>query len=157
MPLFSLPGGRPGQMPRRLLASIMDMLGFAVCGFLAFQLRFDGSVPPVYEHGMRSAILIWATAKSAAFFFGAVNAGYWRYTSLDEVQRIGIANSAGSMVGGMFIVLAVHPHIPRSVFILEWLTSCALILGIRFAVRVATTARRPREKSDGERKRTLIY
>jgi FlaA1/EpsC-like NDP-sugar epimerase len=157
MPLFSLPGGRPEQMPRRLLASIMDMAGFAVCGFLAFQLRFDGSVPPVYEHGMRYAILIWAMAKSAAFFFGAVNSGYWRYTSLDEVLRIGLANFAGSMVGGMFIVLTVHPQIPRSVFILEWLTSCALTLGVRFAVRVATTARRPSEKSDGERTRTLIY
>ena len=48
MPLFSLPGGRPEQVPRRLLASIMDMAGFALCGLLAFQLRFDGSVPAIY-------------------------------------------------------------------------------------------------------------
>ena len=61
------------------------------------------------------------------------------------------------MVGGVIIVLAVHPGIPRSVYILEWLTSCALTLGIRFAVRLATTARRVSEKSVGERTRTLIY
>src|SRR3984957_12184795 len=157
MPLFSPPGGRSEQVPRRLLASIMDMAGFALCGLLALQLRFDGSVPSVYQHGMRYAILIWAVAKSAAFFFGAVNTGYWCYTSLDEAVRIGLANSAGSVVAGAIIVLAVHPGIPRSVYVLEWLTSCSLTLGIRFAVRLAKTARRVSEKGVGERTRTLIY
>jgi FlaA1/EpsC-like NDP-sugar epimerase len=157
MSLFSLPTGRPEQVPRRLLASLMDMAGFSLCGLLAFQLRFDGAVPATYAHGMRDAIFIWAIAKSAAFLFGAVNTGYWRYTSLDEAVRIGLANSAGSMVGGLIIVLTVHPGIPRSIYILEWLTSCTLILGTRFAVRLAATARRGREKSDGDCTRTLIY
>jgi FlaA1/EpsC-like NDP-sugar epimerase len=156
MSLISLPAGGPEQAPRRLLASIMDMAGFTICGLLAFQLRFDGSVPAIYAHGMREAIFIWAVAKSAAFFFGAVNTGYWRYTSLDEAVRIGLANSAGSMVGGVIIVLAVHPGIPRSIYILEWLTSCSLTLGTRFAVRLATTARSS-EKGDGDRTKTLIY
>ena len=157
MPLFSLPTGGPQQVPRRLLASLMDMAGFSLCGLLAFQLRFDGSVPAIYAHGMRAAILIWAIAKSAAFLFGAVNTGYWRYTSLDEAVRIGLANSAGSMVGGLIIVLIVHPGIPRSIYILEWLTSCSLTLGTRFAVRLAATARRGSENSDGDWTRTLIY
>jgi FlaA1/EpsC-like NDP-sugar epimerase len=157
MPLFSLPAGRPEQVPRRLLASIMDVAGFTLCGLLAFQLRFDGSVPAIYAHGMREAVFIWAAAKSAAFFFGAVNTGYWRYTSLDEAVRIGLANSAGSMVGGAIIVLAVHPGIPRSIYIMEWLASCSLILGTRFAVRLAKTAKRGSETSDGHRTRTLIY
>ena len=157
MPLFSLPDGKPGQGPRRLLASMMDIAGFTLCGLLAFQLRFDGSVPALYAHGMVEAILIWAVAKSAAFFFGAVNTGYWRYTSLDEAVRIGLANSAGSMVGGVVIVLAVRPGIPRSIYILEWLTSCSLILGTRFAVRLAKTTKRANENRDGDRTRTLIY
>jgi FlaA1/EpsC-like NDP-sugar epimerase len=157
MPWFSLPGGKPVQVPRRLLTSVMDMAGFTLCGLLAFQLRFDGSVPSIYAQGMREAIVIWAVAKSAAFFFGAVNAGYWRYTSLDEAVRIGLANSVGSLVGGAIIVLAVHPGIPRSVYILEWLTSCSLALGTRFAVRLALTARRGGEKSSDGWTRTLIY
>jgi FlaA1/EpsC-like NDP-sugar epimerase len=156
MSLISLPAGGPEQAPRRLLAPIMDMAGFTICGLLAFQLRFDGSVPAIYAHGMREAIFIWAVAKSAAFFFGAVNTGYWRYTSLDEAVRIGLANSAGSVVGAVIIVLTVHPGIPRSIYILEWLTSCSLTLGTRFAVRLATTARSS-EKSNGDRTRTLIY
>ena len=67
MPLFSLPAGCPEQVPRRLFASLMDMTGFALSGLLAFGLRFDGAVPPIYVHGMRDAIFIWALVKSAAF------------------------------------------------------------------------------------------
>jgi FlaA1/EpsC-like NDP-sugar epimerase len=157
MPLFSLSAGKPEHFPRRLLASIMDLAVFTLCGFLAFQLRFDGSVPAIYAHGMREAIYIWAVAKSAAFLFGAVNRGYWRYTSLDEALRIGLANSAGSLVGGAIIVCLERPDIPRSIFILEWLISCSLTLGTRFAVRLAATARRDSQKIDGDRTRTLIY
>ncbi len=156
MPLMILPANGPERAPRRLLAPIMDMAGFALGGLLAFQLRFDGSVPPLYAHGMRDAILIWAVAKSVAFFLGAVNTGYWRYTSLDEAVRIGLANTAGSIAGGMIIVLAVHPGIPRSLYVLEWLTSCSFALGARFAVRLLITARN-NDRTGGDRTRTLIY
>ena len=157
MPLFSLPAGCPEQVPRRLFASLMDMTGFALSGLLAFALRFDGAVPAIYAQGMRDTIFIWALVKSAAFLLGAVNSAYWRYTSLDEAVRIAVANSAGSLAGGVLIFLAVHPGIPRSIYILEWLTSCCLTLGTRFAVRLASTTRRVSEKREGEWTRTLIY
>src|SRR5580658_1801424 len=157
MSLFSLPAGKPERFPGWLLASVMDLAAFTICGLLAFQLRFDGSVPAVYAHSMRQAIYIWAAAKSAAFLFGAVNRGYWRYTSLDEAVRIGLANTAGSIVAGVIIILLEHPGIPRSIYILEWMISCSLTLGIRFAVRLVTTAKRGTQKRYGERTKTLIY
>src|ERR1700677_4324524 len=156
MPLFSLPAGKPERFPGWLLASVMDLAAFTICGLLAFQLRFDGSVPAVYAQAMRQAIYIWAATKSAAFLFGAVNRGYWRYTSLDEAVRIGLANSVGLIGGGAIIVLLEHPGIPRSVFILEWLISCSLTLGSRLAVRLAMTARRG-QKRHSDRTKTLIY
>ena len=64
---------------------------------------------------------------------------------------------AGSLAAGVIIVFAVHPGIPRSIYILEWLTSCCLTLGTRFAVRLASTTRRVSEKREGEWTRTLIY
>ena len=157
MPLFSLPAGKPERFPGWLLASAMDLGAFTICGFLAFQLRFDGSVPTIYAHAMRQAICIWAVAKSAAFLFGAVNRGYWRYTSLDEAVRIGLANSVGSIVGGVIIVLLGHPGLPRSIYILEWLISCSLTLGARFAVRLVMAAKRGNQKRHSHRTKTLIY
>ena len=157
MPVFSLPAGKPERFPGWLLASVMDLGAFTICGLLAFQLRFDGSVPAIYTHAMHQAIYIWATTKSVAFLFGAVNRGYWRYTSLDEVVRIGLANSAGSIVGGIIIILLEHPGIPRSIYILEWLISCSLTVGTRFAVRLAVTAKSGSQKRYGGRTKTLIY
>src|ERR1700678_2709554 len=126
MSLVSLPAGKPERFPGWLLASVMDLTAFTICGLLAFQLRFDGSVPAIYADAMHQAIYIWAITKSAAFLFGAVNRGYWRYTSLDEAVRIGLANSAGSVVGGVIILLLVHPGIPRSIYILGWLIYCPM-------------------------------
>src|SRR6202789_4233899 len=157
MPVFSLPAGKSERFPGWLLASVMDLAAFTICGLLAFQLRFDGSVPAVYAHAMRQAIYIWAIAKSTAFLFGAVNRGYWRYTSLDEAVRIGFANSGGSISGAEFIMFLGEPGIPRSIYILEWLISCFLTLGTRFAVRLAMTAKRGSQKRHSDRTKTLIY
>jgi FlaA1/EpsC-like NDP-sugar epimerase len=158
MSVFSLSAGKQAHLQgRRLLTSLMDLAAFIICGFFAFQLRFDGSLPAIYTHPMRQAIFIWAVAKSAAFLLCAVNRGYWRYTSLNEAIRIGLANTAGSIFGGAVILLVVRPAIPRSIYILEWLISCCLTLGARLAVRLAATAKRSGRKGEGGRAMTLIY
>ena len=61
MSLFPLPAGKPERFPGWLLASAMDLAAFTICGLLAFQLRFDGSVPAAYKQAMRQAIYIWAS------------------------------------------------------------------------------------------------
>jgi FlaA1/EpsC-like NDP-sugar epimerase len=107
---------------------------------------------------MLQAICIWAIAKSVVFLFGAVNRGYWRYTSLDEALRICLASTAGSFVGGGVIVLLVQPGIPRSIYILEWGISCSLTLGSRLAVRLGMAATRGgKKRKGGDRTKTLIY
>ena len=68
-----------------------------------------------------------------------------------------MANSAGWILGGLVIFLLLGPRaIPRSVYILDWLTSSLLSLGGRLAVRVAFTLK-SRRCAEGERTRTLIY
>jgi FlaA1/EpsC-like NDP-sugar epimerase len=135
----------------------LDLAAFALSTFLAFELRFDGALPAQYFHPMGVALCIWAAAKSASFIVGAVNRGSWRHTSVHDAVRIGLAVSAGSMLGGLVIFLLIGPWgIPRSVYILDWLISCVLALGGRLAVRVILTAR-SRRRVEGERTRTLIY
>ena len=103
------------------------------------------------------ALCIWAGTKSVCFIVGAVGRGSWQHASVyDAVHLLG-ANSVGSVVGGLVIFLLAGPwSIPRSVYILDWLISCMVILGGRLAVRVVATAK-SRGRVDGERTRTLIY
>jgi FlaA1/EpsC-like NDP-sugar epimerase len=135
----------------------LDLAAFAFSTILAFELRFDGALPAQYFNPMGVALCIWAGTKSASFIVGAVSRGSWRHTSAYDAARLVLANSAGSILGGWAIFYLVGPWgIPRSVYILDWLISCLLALGGRFAVRVLVTAK-SRSRVECEQTRTLIY
>jgi FlaA1/EpsC-like NDP-sugar epimerase len=146
---------KPVHLRSTLFAYSFDGLTFALSVFFAFHLRFDGVPGANYRHSMWVAVCIWTLVKSAAFMVGTVNRGYWRYTSLDEVRRIILANTLGSVLGGAGIFL-FGPPLPRSIYILEWLVSCFLTVGGRLAVRLLATSRRI-DHAAGERARTIIY
>jgi FlaA1/EpsC-like NDP-sugar epimerase len=142
---------------RRLLVNSLDMVTFVLSAFLAFELRFDGALPAQYFHPMGVALCIWAGVKSASFIVGAVSQRSWRYTSASDAVRIVLANSVGSILGGLAIIVLIGPWgIPRSVYILDWLISCLLTLGERLIVLLVISAK-IRNKVEGEQARTLIY
>ena len=142
----------------RLVAYLLDWAAFAFSGLLAFELRFDGALPAKYLHPMGVCLCIWIVAKSAAFIGGKLDRGNWRYTSTYDAVQIVLANSAGSILGGLVIFLLFGPRgIPRSVYALDWMLSCLLTLGGRLLVRVLITDHRLQRRTEGDQARTLIY
>ena len=142
---------------RSFLAFSLDLAAFSLSAFLAFELRFDGALPAQYFRPMGVALCIWAAVKSASFLAGAIGRGSWRHTSHHDAVRIVLANSAGSILGGILLFHLIGPSgIPRAVYILDWLLSCLLTLGGRLAVRLVI-ALKSRSRAAGERTRTLIY
>ena len=107
----SLPasGSERERIRWRILASLKDLISFALAGLLAFELRFDGTLPAKYHHPFVIALIVWAIAKTMAFAVGAVNRGYWRYTSIYDAQRIALANSAGSVLGVAALISLLGP------------------------------------------------
>ena len=156
---MSLPARRSvaNRIQLTIWAIFKDSIAFVLSACLAFVLRFDGAVPPKYLHVSWIAICIWATAKTITFAYGAVNRSYWQYTSLYDAQRIFLANTGGSIIGGFAIFYILGPwRMPRSIYILEWIISCFLILGGRLVIRAIATARKTRW-ADGQGTKTLIY
>jgi FlaA1/EpsC-like NDP-sugar epimerase len=142
---------------RSFLAFFLDLAAFFLSAFLAFELRFDGALPAQYFRPMGVALCVWAAAKSASFIACAVGRGSWRHTSHHDAVRIVLANTAGSILGGIILFNLIGPSgIPRSVYILDWLLSCLLTLGGRLTVRVIVAVK-SRSRAAGERTRTLIY
>jgi FlaA1/EpsC-like NDP-sugar epimerase len=140
-----------------VLVYLVDWAAFALSGILAFELRFDGAMPAIYFHSMEVALIVWVVAKSVAFIASKLNRGNWRYTSTYDAVRVVVANSAGSILGGVFLFSLLGPGgMPRSVYILDWLLSCLLTLGVRLVVRMVHTARRA-NGVEGVGARTLIY
>jgi FlaA1/EpsC-like NDP-sugar epimerase len=151
------PRHRVRRFVRRSLMSLVDLAVFALSAWLAFDLRFDGAIPAKYVYPMGVALCVWVIAKSAAFILCFVPHGHWRHTSSNGAMRIVIANSTGSIAGGLVIWFALGPGgIPRSLFILDWLVSCSLTVGARLAFRVILNATRE-DRRDRDRTETLIY
>jgi FlaA1/EpsC-like NDP-sugar epimerase len=140
-----------------IVALFKDSIAFVLSAFLAFELRFDGVIPAKYLYPMWIAVGVWLAAKTFTFAYGSVNRSYWQYTSIYDAQRIALANSAGSALGGLTIFYILGPWgIPRSIYILEWIVSCFLILGGRLVIRAIVTAKKTRW-AEGEATKTLIY
>ena len=145
------------RMWRLFFVYFADLAAFAFSTFFAFELRFDGALPAQYFRPMGIALCIWAASKCALFIVGEIDDRSWRHTSVPDAVRIALALSVGSVIGGLAIFFLTKPvGIPRSVYVLDWLISCLLILGVRLAVRLIFIALNRGNKA-GERTRTLIY
>ena len=149
---------RAQRIARYVVVYSLDLTAFVFSTIFAFELRFDGALPAQYLHPMRLALCVWAVAKFATFLMGAVGRGSWRHASIYDKTRVILADSAGSILGGVVIFLLLGPTgIPRSVYILDWLICCLISLGGRLAVRVVFAARNRIGREKGERTRALIY
>ena len=145
------------RIGRRLLSCFLDLAAFSFAVLIAFELRFDGALPAQSLHPMLLSMVIWAGLQSAAFIGFRVSSDHWRHTSMYDAARVLIASLAGSIAGGLVVLILVGPWgIPRSVYVLDWLWASLLTLGGRLTVRVAITARML-HRNEGELTRTLIY
>lgn len=155
VPLLSR--GWAARMLRVLLAYILDWVAFACSAYLAFELRFDGAVPAEYRSTVTVAVCTWCGAKAIAFLGGRVSRTSWRYASVQDALRILAANTAGAIIGGMILIVALRsPSVPRSVYVLDWLLSTVFTLGGRLLFQVLLTSRRSK-RDEPARTRVLIY
>jgi FlaA1/EpsC-like NDP-sugar epimerase len=108
-------------------------------------------------HATEASACILTAAKLTAFIAATVRWSHWRYTSPSDVVRIVLANSLRSLLGGTLIYFLLgQSTVPHSIYILDWLVSCLLTLGVRLAARLIVTARRA-DRAGDERTKVLIY
>ncbi|MBA3718109.1 MAG: polysaccharide biosynthesis protein [Actinobacteria bacterium] len=106
--------------------------------YLAYQLRFDHGVRPYYETLFERTILIVVGIKVVVFvLFGFYN-HWWRYVSTRDIWRIVRGVTVACLVADLTIYFASPVHgirLPRSVAVLDWLLTLALVAGARLLVR----------------------
>ena len=102
---------------------------------LAWSLRFDYTLP---DRGIlvKAAVLLLILRLAAIWRFGLLH-GWWKYTGASDVLDICKAVSAGSL-GFIFIVhyVVALQGFPRSIYLLEPLLTCGLLIGVRVASRI---------------------
>jgi FlaA1/EpsC-like NDP-sugar epimerase len=121
----------------RLWQLVADALLIAAAWFLAFQLRFDFTVPPTFDGGLAETTVLVVAIKLAVFVaFGFYNR-WWRYVSTKDMWRAAL----GVLVASALAALAVYfgdpfeRRLPRGVVIIDFILLLGLVAGTRLAAR----------------------
>ncbi len=121
----------------RLLIWIIQLAIFAFSGLSAFLLRFEFSIEPSYWSYIHWAIPIWIVVKAAAFRLAHLDRGWWAYSSIPDIVRIGAVNVVASIISSILILLLSPPGFPRSVYLIDLLLCAQATAGVRVLGRVA--------------------
>jgi FlaA1/EpsC-like NDP-sugar epimerase len=120
-------------------AVILGWDAAATCAalFLAFLLRFEGSIPGPFVALMLQAMPLLAVARIAAIMLSRMHRWPFRMAGFSEALRLAGTNVAGSALFLVAFAVVSPQGLPRSVLALEFFLATSLMAGARFAPRVA--------------------
>lgn len=121
---------------RALGVAFGDLAFIAVSYVLSYYLRLNFRFPHAETASMLISLPIVLVIRTAVFFSYGLYRGVWRYTTFDDVIRIGKAVSVGSAIMVVsFTLLFRFKAFPRSVFIIDWFILTVFMAGSRIATR----------------------
>lgn len=122
---------------RRPLIVTLDIGLIVLANYLAFWLRFDGSISSD-EYARFLTTMPWLVAiRGVAFAVFRLNEGLWRYLSIWDLKNI----VTGVLVSTMAFYAVVHwglamSEYPRSVFIIDSVLLIGFVTGVRLPRRL---------------------
>jgi FlaA1/EpsC-like NDP-sugar epimerase len=130
---------------RRSILCLADWTLLAVAFFIAFSLRFEGTIPGDQLTVLLEALPWIFVCQATSLVLFQVHRGMWRYTGLSDIVHI-IAGVFAGTVAFFFTGVAVPAvaHVPHSVIAIDLLVVMALLSGSRLARRVYLEASRHR-------------
>lgn len=122
---------------RRTLVVVIQVGLSAVSNYLAFMLRFDGTLPEVHVQPFLQGLPILLALRAAAFTGFRLHQGLWRYTSIWDLQNIISAVSLSSVAFALVVNVLVDlgPY-PRSIHIIDSILLIVMLGGVRMLRRV---------------------
>ncbi len=120
-----------------VLELALYILSFIISYVAAFFIRLEGHIPSDTWAMIHKTLIVVIPVRSVAFLMFKTFHWQWRYSSILDVISIIKAVSASSFVMmGLIYVLFSFQSIPRSIFIIDWMTLTLLVSGLRFSRRV---------------------
>lgn len=136
----------------------LDLLIASGSLLLAFNLRFDGSVPEKYGTAILQLLSVLLLSRLLANITLGLHKWSFQYAGFHDAVRLGVGALLGSalFMGICFFFEFQMP--PRSVLVMEFFFSAAGMGALRFTPRflVGWAAQRQRERSGRPQVRTLI-
>ncbi|MEI7752591.1 MAG: nucleoside-diphosphate sugar epimerase/dehydratase [Candidatus Omnitrophota bacterium] len=135
---MDLEGVKPYVLRWRFFFIVTAHLFFIVLAYtLAFLMRFDFSLPSEVRPVFFRALTLVVVIKLSCLYFFDLFRGLWRYVGITDVLRI----LRASVVATVFFVLANvfilgGAPFPRSIYVIDLLFFCPLVVGIRLLTRM---------------------
>lgn len=119
---------------RAHLAFIHDIVVSALAWLLAYQLRFNFTVPAAIHSSMAVAIAFAVPMQAGIFWMGGLYRGIWRFASIPDLRRIVFLVGLSALCVAA-VMLMLRLEIPRSVLVLNPLLLILMMGGSRFTYR----------------------
>lgn len=135
-----LPSWLDGIYARRSLVVLLYAAVLFVCRWLAYELRFEFSVPHEYKDQLLDRSVMFIPMQLALLAILGQFSGILRYFGLREAARLGVALAVSAMLLlGVAQLADLQNRPPRSVILLSALLSFVTLAGIRASWRLATS------------------
>ena len=141
---------------RRLLVWTLHLVLVPAGYYAAFMLRFDGAIPPAYQHYFWHTVGYLLVIRIGTFMAFGLLHGWWRHVGMSDLLALVKAVTAGTaLLVAVLFMTSEAAGFPRAVVVLDWANALLLFGGVRFAVRAFREERLvPWRARQG--KRTLI-
>ncbi len=120
---------------RRLLVVVVHLLLWSGALLLALLLRFDFVITGEYWGKFPYWLAILLAVRAVAHAYARMFSGMWRYTGIRDVVTLFNATTVSSIAFALCVQLVGPSGFPRSLFVIEWLLSMALVGGLRLGIR----------------------
>jgi FlaA1/EpsC-like NDP-sugar epimerase len=125
--------------------------------FVAYAIRFDFVIPAAELRVCFATLPYLLAIRLAVFARYGLFRGYWRHVGLRDLVDLGVATTLSTALFAAFLFVFGWPAaLPRSVFVLDWLTVVFLSGGLRFAARAFREGQLPMQGLRGSRRTLLI-
>lgn len=122
---------------RRLVVVMIFLLQAAISNYLAFILRFEFNLQPVYLRQFLFYLPFLLLIRLVIYLLFGLYKNLWRYSSVDDLLKIIKSVTLGSLMFFLAVsYLFGETHYPRSLYIFDWLLLIMISGGSRLLIRV---------------------
>ena len=156
---LSIPADLPPGLVayRRVLILVAHLILIPLAYLAAFAIRFDFHIPAFELSRYVATLPYLAVVRLIVFERYGLFRGYWRHVGLRDLVDLAAATTISTAIFALVLLVVGWPTgMPRSVFLLDWLTIVFLSGGLRFLARAFKEGQLPMQGARGGRRTLLI-
>jgi UDP-GlcNAc:undecaprenyl-phosphate GlcNAc-1-phosphate transferase len=122
---------------RQLLQIILDLGLIAFSYYLSYRLRFSSADFSFYFNVFLQSLPTVIACKFVAFFTMGIYRGFWQSMGSSDIFAIVKASSLATLLSVVAVTFIYRfADFSKGVFVIDWLLTCALLLGTRGSFRI---------------------